>query len=658
MCGIAALFALKDHVDVTVIKSMTDVIRHRGPDDEGHVFFSRQIDPQVFGGKETPPAVFNASFAFCPSNKEESLKGQPFAALGHRRLAIVDLSPAGHQPLSLSDQSLWITYNGEVYNYIEIRKELQALGHVFDTQSDTEVILKAYQQWGRFCLDRFNGMFAFVIYDWRRRRVFAARDRFGVKPFYYWQSPEGLLAIASEIKQFTTLPGWEAKLHHQRAYDYLNWGVTDHSEDTLFAGVHQLRGGCYLEFSLDAPKITPKRWYELTATPFEGSLTTAAAAFSELLEDAIRLRLRADVDVGSCLSGGLDSSSIVCLANRLLREKEAANKQKTFSACSDVARFDERHFIDLVVNHTDVEGHYTYPSREKLFDDLDRLIWHQEEPFGSTSMYAQWLVFELVRSQNVKVMLDGQGADEQLGGYHGFMGNRLYDLLTTFQWGQLWKEARSLQARHQTRQPLKQLAAKMLPEPILQPLRKLMGQSSVAPHWLNLELLTVHDRNPFQGMPGKTVYEQSRLQMLHSSLPMLLRYEDRNSMAHSVESRTPFLDYRLVEFNMGLPSQYKLSDGWTKHVLRTGMKGVLPEPIRLRVDKIGFATAEEEWIRHQSANSFRFSLKESLGASQGVLKPEVVDVLDEIIAGKRPFSFLPFRFICFGKWMQQFNVSC
>lgn len=659
MCGIAALFALRSPTDLRSIREMTALIRHRGPDDEGYVFFpAAQAEPKILGGNDTPQTVLHASHSYCPrAIHDPTFNGVALAALGHRRLSILDLSPAGHQPLSLSDQSLWITYNGEVYNYLEIRKELETLGHHFDTHSDTEVILKAYIQWGKACVERFNGMFAFVIYDWRRRRAFVARDRFGVKPLYYWESPQGVLAFASEIKAFTAIPGWQAVLEHQSAYDYLNWGVTDHAGKTLFKGVQQLRGGHLIEFSLDAPRISPTRWYELKARPFEGSLDKAAASFADLLQDAIRLRLRADVDVGSCLSGGLDSSSIVCIANRELRSQGASYRQKTFSACSEVARFDERRFIDLVVHHTDVEGHYVYPSRDRLFEELDTLIWHQDEPFGSTSMYAQWLVFALAGKERIKVMLDGQGADEQLGGYHGFMGNRLYDLFKSFQWGQLVKEAASVKQLHRTQLPIQQFIAKLLPQPLLQPLKKLMGKSSVCPEWLNLELLAARDRHPFQGLPEKSVYAQSRLQLLHSSLPMLLRYEDRNSMAHSVESRTPFLDYRLVEFNLGLPSQYKLWEGWTKYVLRAGMKGILPEPIRLRVDKIGFATAEEVWVRQECADRFRYCTKEALESSLGVLKPQVIDILEEIIAGKRSFSFLPFRFICFGKWMQRFQVN-
>lgn len=652
MCGIAAIFASKTLPEINRhVKKMCDLIQHRGPDDEGYVFFSPS-EALVAGGNETPQDVFNAPFKFCPTINCDAVNGGQ-TAFGHRRLAILDLAPSGHQPMCTEDSQLWITYNGEVYNYLEIRQELQAKGHRFITNSDTEVILQAYKEWGNAAFNRFNGMFAFVIYDRRTRKAVAVRDRFGVKPLYYWISPAGFVALASEIKQFTQLPGWNPVMNGQMVYDFLNWGIMDHSEETFFAGVKQLRGGEFLEFSPLDRSLHPQKWYHLNSNPFQGTFAEASENFFNLMEDAVRVRLRADVDVGSCLSGGLDSSTIVCLMDKLLKQQKCGYTQKTFSACSHVARFDERNFIDLVVNATDVEAHYTYPSAEQLFEECEKLAWHQDGPFSSTSIYAQWLVFKLAKEKNIKVMLDGQGADEQLAGYHGFFGNLFWDLWTTFRWKTLASEIKATKEIHQRIRPFALLANKMVPHPLRQPLRKILNKSSTKPDWLNCHSLQANDRDPFQSANCHSVLQQSRQQLLHTSVPMLLHYEDRDSMAHSVESRTPFLDYRLVEFNLSLPSDYKIQNGWTKRILRESMKHTLPEEIRLRRDKMGFVTAEEVWLKNPSC---RIALEKAVEFSQGLLKPSALSLFDQITSNQIPFSYLPWRLISFGLFCKTFQA--
>ncbi len=663
MCGIAAIFSRRGKKDLSAIVPMTTVIKHRGPDDEGFALFTNPaIAPQLFGGPDTPEKVYSSPLSYCPKKRTVPSPMEGIAAISNRRLAIVDLSAAGHQPMCSDDGLLWLAYNGEIYNHLEIRDELEHLGYTFQSHSDTETILSAYREWGVRCLSRFNGMFSFVLIDQRKEKVLVARDRFGVKPLYYWKSPDGLLAFASEIKQFTTLPGWNAQLNPQRAYDFLNWGVFDHTHETLFSGVEQLRGGEYFEFPLhqddDATDVLyPHRWYSLTPPPFEGTQEEAATEFRSLLEDAVRLRLRADVDVGSCLSGGLDSSSIVCLANDLLREKEASNRQKTFSACSKNPLFDERHFIDMVVTKTNVDAHYTYPSLDSLFEELGAIIWHQDEPFSSTSIFAQWEVFKLANRGKVKVMLDGQGADEQLAGYHGFFGNYFYDLFRTLQWTKLCSEMHVAKKMHPHLRPLFLLTNKLVPDAIRQPLRKAFGKSSTNPKWIDSTHLKFQDHNPFCHTKADTLLAQSRQQLFHSNLPMLLHYEDRDSMAHSIESRTPFLDYRVVEFSLSLPAHYKIASGWTKRVMREGMQDTLPDAIRLRTDKMAFVTPEEEWMRQHAPEKFREALKESIAHSKGILNAHAATYLEEMIAGKRAFNFLPWRMICFGKWMKDFEVK-
>lgn len=662
MCGIAALFARSLSSEIAQsIQPMTNIIRHRGPDDGGYVFITSSSKPLILGCEDTPQNVFLASLPYTPDPTHViSITSDLKAALGHRRLSILDLSSAGHQPMCDPAQRYWITYNGEVYNFIEIRKELMGKGYMFSTQTDTEVILKAYEEWGQSCLERFNGMFAFVLYDAAAHTVFAARDRFGVKPLYFWKAPQGYIAFASEIKQFTVLPGWKAKMHGQCVYDFLNWGTKDHFADTFFAGVKQLQGGEYLYFTLEElerKSLQAQRWYTLKPTRFNGTLDEAANGFHTLLEDAIRLRLRADVEVGACLSGGLDSSTIVCVANGLLRKLNAADRQMTFTACSEVKRFDERNFADRVVDQTGVNAHYTTPSLQNLFKVCPELVWHQDEPFVSTSMYAQWSVFELVKQNRVKVVLDGQGSDEQLGGYHGFFGNHFYDLFVKLRWKSLFEEIKTAKQMHQTLEPFSLLFNKLTPDFLRQHLRRMLGKTSRHTGWFDINLLHAEGRDPFWNESHRSVYDQCLQQIHRSSLPMLLHYEDRNSMAHSVESRTPFLDYRLVEYILGLPSEYKISRGWTKRILRESMRGILPEEVRTRIDKLGFVTAEEEWVRRDAPHLFKNAIKEAFDLSQGILKPSVLTAADEIIEGKKPFNYLIWRLISFGTWIKTFSVA-
>ena len=654
MCGIATLFEptappwLGD-----TIRGMTRAVRHRGPDGEGFVFFhAANGAPSPVSSEETPVAVAGA----------RTPPPGCTLALGHRRLSIVDLSSAGHQPMCDAAGECWITFNGEIYNHVELRAELARLGHGFRSGTDTEVILAAWREWGEACLARFNGMFAFVLFDRRGRKLFAARDRFGVKPLYVWRTPTGGLAFASEIKQFTAHPEWRARLNGQRAYDFLNWGLSDHNAETFFAGVQQLRGGEFISAPLEAiPQARPQRWYELRPAAFTGDFAAAAERFRELLDDSVRLRLRADVPVGSCLSGGLDSSSIVGTVRAQLGARAPA-LQKTFSAYSDVARFDERSFIAEVVAAHGVDAHQVTPDPAALFAELDAIVWHQDEPFVSTSIYAQWCVFRLARARGVIVMLDGQGADEALAGYHGYFAARLAGLLRKGKWTACWREAAAIRGLHEqpwSRQAM-ELADALLPAAATDRLRQVVGRTVRTPDFLDVEKLgatPMASPRATVGANGDAVRALSRAELTSLNLPMLLRYEDRDSMAHSVEARLPFLDYRLVEFCLGLPDEFKIAGGWTKRVLREGMRTRLPERVRLRRDKIGFATAEENWMRGERREAFLDLLRDSLEPARAWLTPHAEAKARRIIEGRERFSFHVWRFISFGQWLKRFSVG-
>ena len=669
MCGIAALVDFGNRADFPFITGMADLVRHRGPDGEGLVFFSgAALEPGTFGGPDTPDDCFSAAHPYLPAHRHEGLPpADTVVALAHRRLSIVDLSPAGHQPMSYANRRYWIVYNGEVYNHVELRAELEGRGHRFISHTDTEVMLAAYAEWGPQCLARFNGMFAFILVDRVDHRLFVGRDRFGVKPLYYWISPSGALAFASEIKQFSALPGWAPRLNGQAAYDFLHWGISDHAHETFFKGVRQLGSGEALDIDLQRLRrgavdaLAPHAWYHLPEAPFAGSYDAAADRFRELLVDAVRLRLRADVPVGSCLSGGLDSSSIVCTLNTLLRDRGASEIQNTFSSCAEDPRFDERQYIDAVVTHTGANAHYVYPSLNELWDLIDAITWHQDEPFGTTSIYAQWHVFRLASRHGVKVMLDGQGADESLGGYHGYFPTLLSSLALDFRWTKLYREVAALRRVHgyPAAWCLKQVANLLLPPWLREPARRLAGKS--ADHSLvDIERLSAIPRDCFLERDGhrpRTMGRLSRSQLTRTNLQMLLHWEDRDSMAHSVEARIPFLDYRLVEFALSLPDGYKIRDGLTKRVLRDAMAGSLPDKIRMRSDKMGFVTPEESWMREQAPQRFRAALSEAVRCSNGILTERALDWFDAMAAGRRPFDYLAWRLISFGYWLKRFNVA-
>lgn len=667
MCGLSALFCFIGQNDVLQnIVPMTDSVRHRGPDDEGFAVFSGQ-DARVdfFGGRDTPYKCYGASLAYAPSQPfSSSLNMESFAAFGHRRLSILDLSSAGHQPMCSEDKGHVIIYNGEVYNYVELRKELEKIGCRFVSRTDTEVILHSYRLWGKECLQKFNGMFSFLIFDRQEKKVFAARDRYGVKPLYYWYSPHHFLAFASEIKQFTILPGWKAVLNKERAYDFLRWQISDATSETLFDGVYQLCGGEYVECEISELKnnLPVRRWYVFQPKQFQGTFEESVKQFHELFVDSVRLRLRSDVPFGYSLSGGIDSSSIVCVAEKCLGLSvgKEGSVQKTFSACSEHKDYDEREFIDKVMKEARVEGHFVFPSFEGFLQVSKTLLWHMDEPFISSSIFAQWEIYKAMSQHGVIVALNGHGADELLAGYYHFFYARFAELFGLFGVRKLWKEIKEttdvthLGAFHYFRH----IMASFLPGFLHSSLSKMTGSADAGDFMLNKEILNTKTSSPehYYKTRHSTVNQLSRVQLLYTSLPIQLHWVDRSSMAHSVESRQPFMDHRIVEFAAGLPGEYKLANGVTKKVLREAMEGIVPEDVRRRKDKMGFVTPEELWFRTQLSEKFLSLLRQSVEQSRGVLRENVLAYAESVMKGKKPFSFLFWRLMMFGQWMEQFSV--
>jgi len=618
--------------------SRLDVIAHRGPDGTGW---------QVLDSAAGP------------------------VTLGHRRLSIIDLSEAANQPMTYADGRYWIVYNGEIYNYLELRTELVAAGHIFRTQSDTEVLLAAYAQWGEAAWDRLVGMFAFVLWDARAQVAVAVRDRFGVKPLYIASTGEGV-AFASEIKQLLGLPGVGRKLNTARIYDFLSSGIMDHTGETMFADIRQLEGGECLRLDLRhwraGDPLPVRRWYNiLQPGTIDIGEAEAAAQFRELLGNSVHLHLRSDVPVGTCLSGGLDSSSIVCLMARELEAAQSNARVHCVSACYSDKSVDERPFMEAVVARTGSEPHWCFPRADDAFAAAEQITWHQDEPYGSTSIFAQWNVFSVAREAGLKVMLDGQGADEQLAGYHGSFGYYYADLIRRRRFAALLRAMAERHAWHGVKfsDQLRSLLLPFLPAPVANLLRR-ERQTLVNHPWLDGEALRPHlGRSPFEtarehiGRPPITNIGDLCVVLTQSSnLAMLLHWEDRNSMAHAIEARVPFLDHRLVEFSIGLGDRHKIVGGDTKRVLRRAMDGILPEPVRNRRDKLGFATPEEGWFRGPLRELVRAGVEQTLTLYPGLLNRKGVEGhATDMLEGRRPVDFSLWRIISLGIWGRRFAVS-
>jgi asparagine synthase (glutamine-hydrolysing) len=544
-----------------------------------------------------------------------------------------------------------------VHNFEEIRNALKKLGYTFFSGSDTEVILKAYKEWGKDCLHKFNGMWAFAIWDVKEKKLFLSRDRFGIKPFYYFWDGKTFI-FGSEIKAILASGLVKAMPNDPAIYNYLAYGETDYSEGTCFQGIKQLMGGYLLEFVPSIGKIQIERWYALPAEPRENLKEEEyVEKFYELFDDSIRLRLISDVPVGTCLSGGLDSSSIVCMVDKLMRSKgikiAGTDIQKTFSARYKDKRHDEGEYIDAVVRKTGVESHIAMPQPEKLLEELESLIWHQDEPFGSTSMYAQWQVFKTAKEAGVTVTLDGQGGDETMGGYHHYFAPYFSDLLLSLQLGRFIKEFSFYRKIHGYR--LKSAVRWLLPNFIPYNLRLKMRSRKI-PSWFGKNnVRDFLERNYFlppniQSSFSRQTYLDTML-FLHS----LLRYEDRNSMAHSIESRLPFLDHRLVEFSFQIPATLKIQNGTTKMILREGMKDILPDKVRLRQDKIGFSTPEDEWFRGPIKKWIFDVIRSQSFQSRPYFNHKAVEEeFNKHIEGKKNISQEIWRWINFNYWFSQF----
>lgn len=606
MCGIAGLiFDELDPRGGEWIARMTQAMHHRGPDDGGAVVFGLNGSPVTAKALGEPGEP--VSWGYLPCH----------VALGARRLAIQDLSPAGHQPMSSADGHAWLVFNGEIYNHAALREELRARGANFRGHSDTEVLLNAYRAWGMECFARLEGMWGLAIVDWIARRVVLSRDRLGIKPLYLSRFERGL-AFASEIKPLLGVSGAMRGVNEAALRDFLLAGRVDHDEATFFDGIYAAPPGCTIEYPLRRSSSTEfaakahRYWQPATGWASVDGEASAAAAMREALASSVRGHLTGDVDVGSCLSGGIDSSAVVMLANQAAEQSSIGShwSQHTFTATLPGSPLDESRYAAMVQEAApQLKGHSIAPTGEGLVENIDKLIEYQEQPFGSPSIYMQWEVMRLANQTGVKVLLDGQGGDELFCGYEGHWPPMLAHLLTHGRWISLASQFRQAPRAAYSRGSLAaRTLAHALPPSVRE--RLSMRRQFKRQAWLDRDLAEAESPPDMwtslriaPPAPMRVLEEGPALSrhlwriVLSESLPSLLRFEDRNSMAFSIEARVPMLDGVVVEMAMRTPPDLKLRDGQTKRVLRSALRGIVPDAILARTDKIGFAAPTLEWMR-------------------------------------------------------------
>ena len=554
MCGLAGIFSHKGitQSDLELVERMNDLQRHRGPDDEG-----MYVDK--------------------------------YCVLGHRRLAIIDLSKDGHQPFESDDHRFQVIHNGEIYNYIELREELRQLGWRFRTKTDTEVLLKSYQQYGKDCLSKFNGMFAFAIYDTERQSLFLARDRVGIKPLYYVMI-DSKLYFSSEIKALCAIPSIRASVNYQSLFDYLVFNRTDVYDETFFNEIRRIPKGCFATFDTGGLNLT--QWWNVESfldVRCDDSVEVISNRIRELLISAVQLRMRSDVPVGSCLSGGLDSSILIGI---LFTHCEVSEAYPTFTASFPDHPIDETRYIDHLNKAYSFNNVRTFPTSEGAYNSLRDFVYANDEPTTNYSFYSQYQVMRLAKEFGVTVLLDGQGGDENFAGYHYFHGFNLYGLLKEKKAFRFGTELLKSVLRKQDKSAYQTLLFQILPGSIRE----------------RLLLRTVPYLNPdffYEYINGSRIYNeffnvdglnQSLVRHFQYKLEHLLRMEDRNSMAYSLEARVPYLDHRLIEYLLSVPQDFKIRDGETKYLQKLALADYTIPVILNRKDKVGFGTPGEEWM--------------------------------------------------------------
>lgn len=588
MCGIAGIIQTNKHYTTDHLKKMTAAIAHRGPD--GEQYWQNTSGSVLFG---------------------------------HRHLSIIDLSPSAMQPMHHRERYT-IIHNGEVYNYIEIREELKQKGYNFISNSDTEVIVAAYDEWKDECVDRFDGMFAFAIWDELEKKLFAARDRFGEKPLFFHQH-EGVLLFASEMKAL-----WAAGIprtpNRRMLFNYITIGYTDNPEqpgETFFETIFKLPPATTLTYTAcDNNLILEKYWDIDTEYQQKISDHDALDKFGSLLDLSVKRRLRSEVPIGALMSGGLDSSSIMAS----VKEAEILSyPPEALTAIFPGFAKDESEYSKQVSDHFNLRQTVIPVSHEDLINGWDTFCFHQEEPVGSASAFAQFKVYERAKQKNIKVLLDGQGADESLAGYskyYKWYWQELFRKRKLYRSGEL-SAAKELGVNEKF--GLTNMVAAYFPDVATVMLERQYLLRALKQEDLQHDFVRLQSREAYYTTPEYfTLNGALHFNTCVHGLEELLRYADRNSMAHGTEVRLPFLSHELVEFIFSLPGNFKIRQGWTKWILRETMKDKLPADITWRKNKVGFEPPQKVWMQTKEMGEMIRESRQTL-IEEGILKPGVID---------------------------------
>lgn len=604
MCGISGIIDTQASFEkaqkLSFIQKMNDTIKHRGPDGEG---------------------------VWISDNEK--------VVLGHRRLSILDLSDLGSQPMFGFGSAL--VFNGEIYNFIEIKKELQDLEYQFHSTSDTEVLLAAYRQWGEVCVERFNGMWAFILYDMEANKVFISRDRFGKKPVNIYEK-NGCYFIGSEVKQFTVLPSWQAKANLARCYEFVEFGWQHHTAETFFEGVIELRGGHNLLIDLNNNSKTIHKYYDILKYEHKKDFSIAKAKekLITLVKDAVGLRFRADVEVATSLSGGIDSSCVTVVANEYVKQQNSYPLQG-FSSCFDAQKYkewDEQEYIDSISNKINLKTHKIFTTDTDFWDNMDDMVWHHDSPFISAGMFAQYSLFRLIKANNIKVVLDGQGVDEAIGGYSGYNILYLRSLLKDKNW-------------------------RFIPELLgyiyhnFTDFKTLFKKHQSIGNVIKTSIRASVESSLYRNVAAKTITDSCKEQLTSLFLPAYLHHQDRNSMAFSVESRAPFLDYRVVEFFLQIPDRQKIFLGKRKFILREAFKSLLSTEVYSRYKKLGFPAPLQKWMQDEP-DRYRQELVKCLEI--GLFDENIMERFDAQQQLGFPDYLKFWRIIAITRWAKKFNV--
>jgi asparagine synthase (glutamine-hydrolysing) len=658
MCGILGIVGLNGRpVDPAVLQAMNDRQAHRGPDGEGFVLAWRDS-----GGFQ---------HALLRRAAQWDSHAAVRVGLGHRRLAILDLSDRGLQPMASEDQTTWLVFNGEIYNFLELRREL-ASKHTFTSRTDTEVLLQAYLHWGEDCLAHLEGMYAFAIWDARRGRLFCARDRLGIKPFYYAIVREHFL-FASEIKALLSFPGLQAVADDENVLGFLVHGNCDYGERTAFRDVKALPAAHCLTLDLGTHRLKVQRYWDLMPQP--DSKTSDAERIDrlrELLMETTRRHLISDVRIGSCLSGGLDSSTVVGVVGNIRRQQPEATtavgeRLHTFTSCWKYQDIDERNYALAAARSVGADPHLVFPNPEGFWSNFEDLAWHQDMPFSGAS-YVAWCVMGAAREAGVKVLLDGQGGDEVFGGYAKFRYAYLATLLRSGRLGRVVREIGATLLQGDRYVLDIRGGYRYLPTCIRNVLRLdsvlkgalranwdqvLSARSTPASRWWQN---TSSARNG--ETPGTPLQRIQMDDILVDTLPQLLRMEDRFSMAFSLEARVPLLDHKLVEYGLSLPDHLKVNNGWSKFAVRQAMRGLMPEQVRLRKSKLGFPVPLRRWLAQDLRGQIMRLLEDDLHCSRFVDTAVVRQWYKSASRNANSESLLGlFRVLSLEMWMRAFGVG-